>query len=80
MRLRARELDTPIISGAETDLCVLAAVLGAVDHGYRIVLARDAVCSSSDRTHDALLTLYSERYGQQVEAALTEEILREWRT
>lgn len=77
-RLRARNIDTLVITGAETDVCVLAAVLGAVDHGYRVVLAVDAVCSSSDRTHDALLTLYSERYGQQVEAALTEEILDTW--
>lgn len=77
-RLRAREADTLIISGAETDVCVLATVLGAVDFGYRVVLATDALCSSSDRTHDALLTLYNERYGQQVEAADTDEIMRGW--
>lgn len=77
-RLRAQSIDTLVITGAETDVCVLAAVLGAVDHGYRVVLAVDAVCSSSDRTHDALLTLYSERYGQQVEAALVDEILDAW--
>jgi nicotinamidase-related amidase len=77
-RLRARGIDTLIISGAETDVCVLAAVLGAVDHGYRVVLPTDALCSSSDRTHDALLTLYRERYGQQIEAVGTEDILRAW--
>ena len=38
----------------------------------------DAICSSSDRTHDALLTLYRERYGQQVETVPSEEILRAW--
>jgi hypothetical protein len=27
----------------------------------------DAVCSSSDRTHDAMLTLYQQRFGQQIE-------------
>ena len=32
-----------------------------------------------DDTHDALLTLYHERYGQQVEAVTTGLILREWR-
>ena len=39
----------------------------------------DAICSSSDTTHDALLTLYRERYGQQVETVPSEEILRNWR-
>jgi nicotinamidase-related amidase len=77
-RLRARGIDTLIISGAETDVCVLAAVLGAVDHGYRVVLPTDALCSSSDHTHDALLTLYRERYGQQIEAVSTAEILHAW--
>ena len=44
----------------------------------RVVVPTDAICSSSDRTHDALLTLYRERYGRQVETATTEEILRRW--
>ena len=78
-RLQQRNIDTLIVSGAETDVCVLAAVLGAVDLGYRVVLPTDALCSSSDHTHDALLTLYNERYGQQVEAVTTGLILQEWR-
>ena len=37
-------------------MCVLATVIGAVDHGYRvIVVVTDAVCSSSDEGHDAML-------------------------
>jgi nicotinamidase-related amidase len=67
-----------VITGAETDVCVLAAVMGAVDLGYRVVVPTDAVCSSSDETHDALLTLYRGRYGQQVETATSEEVLRAW--
>ena len=77
-RLRARGVDTLVITGVETDVCVLGAVLGAVDLGYRVVVPTDAVCSSSDRTHDALLTLYRERYGQQVETVDSDEILRCW--
>lgn len=77
-RLRARGVDTLVITGAETDVCVLAAVLGAVDRGYRVVLPTDALCSSSDRTHDALLALYRERYGQQVETVRMAEILSAW--
>lgn len=77
-RLRARGVDTLIISGTETDVCVLAAVIGAVDRGYRVVIPTDAICSSRDETHDALLVLYRERYGQQVETATADEILDSW--
>jgi nicotinamidase-related amidase len=78
-RLRRRGIDTLVMSGAETDVCVLAAVIGAVDLGYRVVIPTDAICSSSDRTHDALMTLYNERFGQQVETATAETILGAWR-
>jgi nicotinamidase-related amidase len=44
-RLQERGVDTLVISGAETDVCVLCTVLGAVDLGYRIVIAADAVCA-----------------------------------
>jgi nicotinamidase-related amidase len=76
--LRARRADTLVITGAETDVCVAAAVLGAVDFGYRVVIASDAVCSSADQTHDALLTLYRNRFSEQIEIAETETILAQW--
>jgi nicotinamidase-related amidase len=59
--LREREVDKLVVTGPETDVCVRATVLGAVDHGYRVVLVPDAICSSSDEGHDALLTLYHRR-------------------
>jgi nicotinamidase-related amidase len=76
--LRERRAETLVITGGETDVCVLATVLGAVDRGYRIVLATDAVCSSSDETHDAMMTLYRQRFGQQLEVATTDQILHNW--
>jgi nicotinamidase-related amidase len=76
--LSRRGIDSLVITGAETDVCVLAAVLGAVDFGYRVVLATDALCSSSDETHDALLTLYHRRFAQQIETASSETILACW--
>jgi nicotinamidase-related amidase len=76
--LRKRRVDTLVITGAETDVCVLATVLGAVDFGYRVILATDALCSSSDTTHDALLTLYSARFSYQVETSETATILANW--
>jgi len=71
-------VDTLIVSGGETDVCVLATVLGAVDRGYRVIVAEDALCSSSDESHDALIGLYHRRFGQQIETAEVEEILANW--
>ena len=76
--LRERQADTLVITGAETDVCVLAAVLDAVDHGFRVVLATDAICSSSDRTHDALMTLYRNRFSEQIETATSDAIAAAW--
>jgi len=76
--LREWNAETLVISGAETDVCVLATVLDAVDAGYRVIVARDALCGSSDRTHDALLTFYAERLGSHVELAEVSEILAAW--
>ena len=77
--LARSRVDTIIVTGAETDICVLASALGAVDRGYRVVLVTDAVCSSADETHDAMMTFYRQRLGQQVETTETEEVLAAWR-
>ena len=76
--LRARDADTVIVSGGETDVCVLGTVLGAVDRGLRTIVVTDAVCSSSDESHDASMGLYHARYGQQVETVDTETLLAAW--
>ena len=69
---------TLVISGAETDICVLSTVLNGVDLGYRIIVAADAICSSVDTTHDALMTLYRQRFSEQIELVDTETILGSW--
>lgn len=76
--LRECDVDTLVITGGETDVCVLATVLGAIDFGYRVVLVTDALCSSSDATHDALLTVYHQRFAQQVETVEMETVLSNW--
>jgi nicotinamidase-related amidase len=77
--LRRRGIDTLVVTGGETDVCVLATVLGAVDRGYRVVVVTDGLCSSSDETHDASLAVYHNRYGIQVETVPTDCILDNWR-
>jgi nicotinamidase-related amidase len=76
--LNDRQADGLIVTGSETDVCVLATVLGAVDLGYRVIVVRDAICSSSDEGHEALLRVYHRRYSEQIETADAEEVLRRW--
>ena len=68
-----------IVTGSETDVCVLATVLGAVDRGLRTIIVTDAVCSSSDEGHDTLLKVHNRRYSEQIEAVIADTILSEWR-
>ena len=76
--LRERGADCLIVTGSETDVCVLATVLGAVDHGFRVILVRDGICSSSDAGHDALLEVYHRRFSLQIETADAETVLSRW--
>jgi nicotinamidase-related amidase len=76
--LRQREADALIVSRSETDVCVLATVLDAVDIGYRVIVVCDAIYSSSDEGHDMLMRLYHTRYTEQIETADAATILARW--
>ncbi|MCW1407446.1 cysteine hydrolase [Rhizobium sp. 1AS11] len=75
--LAGEGVQTLAISGGETDVCVLAAALGAIDLGYRVILLKDAVCSGADDTHDASLELLGDRFSVQLEISSTEDVLRQ---
>lgn len=77
--LAAAGVDTLVVTGGETDICVLATVLGAVDLGFRLVVVTDALCSSADSVHDAALQLYRDRFGLQIETVELDELLDGWR-
>ncbi len=77
-QLAAAGKDTLIISGGETEVCVLATVLGAIDLGFRVIIAVDALCSSSDQTHDAIMAVYHNRFGSQVETSTVAELVDCW--
>lgn len=76
--LQQRGITNLIISGGETDVCVMAAIIGAIDLGYRVTLPSDAVFGSADETHDAALTLFHSRFGQQLATCTTQELLENW--
>ena len=77
--LCTKKVRTVVITGAETDVCVLSTVLSAVDFGFRVVIVEDALCSSSDVGHDALMTMYRTRFHGQVDLVTAEELSWFWR-
>jgi nicotinamidase-related amidase len=77
--LSERRVGTLVVTGAETDVCVLATVLDAVDLGFRVVVVEDALCSSSDAGHEALMTLYRSRFSVQIELIKAVDLPDLWR-
>jgi nicotinamidase-related amidase len=76
--LSDKGVTTLVVTGSETDVCVLATVLDAVDLGFRVVIVEDALCSSFDAGHDALMTLYRNRFAEQIELIKAEELKSLW--
>ena len=77
-RVEAERPSALVLSGIETDVCVLAAALSAVDLGYRTIVATDAVTSSVPEAHDACLRHIFPRFDQQIELACVADILAAW--
>jgi nicotinamidase-related amidase len=73
-----RRVGTVILSGTETDVCVLATALAAVDLGFRVVIVEDALCSSLDAGHDALMTLYRNRFSEQIDLVKLDHLKELW--
>jgi nicotinamidase-related amidase len=70
--------DTIIFTGVETDVCVLATALTAIDRGYRTILVSDAIASSSPEGHRSSLDSVYPRFDQQVELIDTDSLLKAW--
>jgi nicotinamidase-related amidase len=73
--LQGDGVDTLVISGGETDVCVLATVLTGIDLGYRVIVLTDAVCSSADKTYDASLYVLGSRFSVQADMMSVDEFL-----
>jgi nicotinamidase-related amidase len=65
-RLRQKGVRNLIFSGVETDVCVYSSVLQAVDLGYRVVIATDAVASTEGAAHRAILDCLAPRLPEQI--------------
>lgn len=67
-----------ILTGIETDVCVLATAMSAVDLGYRTIIATDGVASSMAESHTATLNHIYPRFDQQIELVNIETIIANW--
>jgi len=77
-RIKREAPSALILSGIETDVCVLATAMSAVDLGYRTVIATDGVASSMPASHTATIEHIYPRFDQQIELANVETIVSCW--
>ena len=64
--------------GQDVSMWRLATMMGAIDGGFRVIFVTDALCSSTNENHDAMMTVYLNRFGEQVETDATETLLESW--
>jgi nicotinamidase-related amidase len=79
-QLTALGATTLVLTGVETDVCVLATALTAIDRGYRVIAISDAMTSSSPEGHAATLNAVLPRFDRQAEIMETATLLAEWHT
>jgi len=72
-------VDTLILSGVETDVCVWATALDAIDLGYFVVLARDALTSGTIEAHQAMLDVVAPRFAPQMAVMNHAELEAAWK-
>ena len=57
LRLRARGIDSLLICGITTEVCVSSTLRDAIDRGYRCITVRDACASGDPAMHAAALAM-----------------------
>lgn len=73
LALRARDINTIIVSGGSTDVGVAASVFSARDLDYHLIIVRDACASGhSEQVHDVFMNLVFPRMGR---VRTTDEVL-----
>jgi maleamate amidohydrolase len=69
--------DTVVVTGASTSGCVRATALDALQHGYRVVVPREAVGDRNPAAHEANLHDIDAKYGDVVSVDEVVEHLEE---
>jgi maleamate amidohydrolase len=74
--LAAHGADTVVVTGASTSGCVRATAVDALQHGYRVVVPREAVADRQAGPHEAALFDIDAKYGDVVSVDEAEALLR----
>lgn len=75
LRLRARSIDTVVLSGTATHVCVESTARDACMQDFRVVVVSDAVASADDADHRAALRNVQRYFGKVVTA---DEAIEGW--
>jgi maleamate amidohydrolase len=73
--LAAAHCDTVVVTGASTSGCVRATAVDAMQHGYRVVVPREAVADRAVGPHEANLFDIDTKYGDVVSTDEAVELL-----
>jgi nicotinamidase-related amidase len=73
--LAAAHCDTLVVTGASTSGCVRATAVDGVQHGYRVVVPREAVADRAAGPHDSALFDIDAKYGDVLSTDETVELL-----
>jgi nicotinamidase-related amidase len=76
--LRARGIDTLVVTGTMTDICVLATVVGAFTHEFRITVVADAVSTLWPEIQRATLDIVGRAYGRVTSTKEVADIVGGW--
>ena len=76
--LRARGVDTLVVTGTMTDVCVLATVVGAFNREYRITVVEDAVTTLWPEIQRATLDIVGRAYGRVTSAKEIAYVVGGW--
>lgn len=76
--LRAREVTSLVVTGTMTDICVLATVVGAFNHEYRVTVVEDGVATLWPEIQRATLDIVRRAYGRVVPAKVVADEMAAW--
>jgi nicotinamidase-related amidase len=76
--LRARGVDTLVVTGTMTDICVLATVIGAFNREFRITVVDDAVTTLWPEIQRATLDIIGRAYGRVASAKEVTAVVAAW--
>jgi len=76
--LRAQSIDTLVVTGTMTDICVLATVIGAFNREFRITVVEDAVTTLWPEIQRATLDIIGRAYGRVASAKEVTDVVATW--